>query len=149
VYVAGVRNNFIAAIFVVFILQIIGLLKKRINFRNFLKEFFLTPLKLAYRFLSFCVACVTFGNVDIGENRLLVQTGNIHPIRLVRFFLRINILLFAMNLFPIHPLDGGKIADIFSLMIFGSVANIPSFLAVVIFLAFFIIALQGKHEASI
>ncbi len=106
---AGIRNNIMAALIVVFFLQMLGKSKGYISWKELAVAIFSMPIKLFIRFFYLMGECLTFGRLKTPEI-LLISIGKIKPRRELRFFIFLNLALGLLNLVPIFPLDGAKIA---------------------------------------
>ncbi len=136
---AGVRNNFVAGLLVVLVLQALGWTKGNLSARELAKTIAVTPCKIVCRFFAFFIGCMTFGRVNLAE-RFLLSTGGIDPTTPLKQFVRWNLILGLFNVMPFPPLDGGHIAQAMLSSTGNHLPDIPSFLCIVLFVAFYMTA---------
>ena len=133
---AGVRNNVLMGLTIVFSLQTLGWLRGNISPRELAKAALVTPVKILLRFFAFLIGCATLGRVNLA-GRFLLSTGGINPPKPLKQFALWNLSLGLINLAPVPPLDGGHLAQAI-LSSAGINADIPGYLSVILFVAFFI-----------
>lgn len=140
---AGVRNNFLMGLIIVFFLQVLGWTKGNSSWQELVGTAVITPFKILLRFFSFLIGCITWGHVNLAE-RFLLSTGGIDPPTPLKQLILWNLMLGLFNLAPIPPLDGGHMAQAI-LLSAGShiqVPHIPSFVGIILFMAFYTAAVK-------
>ncbi len=120
VHCAGVRNNFLVGVSVLFFLQWLGWRKGYISTKELVCSIAKTPILIGARLIVFLVGCATLGYVNLVD-KVLVPTGEIRPWWPVSVFTGLNIWLAILNIVPVFPLDGGRVAS----AIVGAIGNFP------------------------
>ena len=134
---AGIRNNLLCGVGIVFLLQILGWMKGNLSLQELVKMAAITPFKSILLFFSFLVTCVTFGYIDV-TRKFLLSTGGIDPPKPLKFLIVWNMLLGFYNLMPIPMLDGGHTAQAV-LLLFGMdirMLHIPNAVGSFVFVVF-------------
>jgi len=141
VHMAGVRDNFLNALAVIFFLQFLGWKKGNLSSGEFAKTVIVTLLKVPLRFVAFLVGCVTSRQVNM-VGKFLLSTGGINPPKLIRAFIFWNLMFGFLNLAPIPPLDGSKgmEAVLLATGINNYLPSIPGFVGVILFALYFVAA---------
>lgn len=109
VYSAGVKNNLVSGVALLFFFQLLGWQNGNVSNRQLVRTLLLTPCKIAGQFGALLLATATFGKINV-TGSLLLSTGGIRPPLLLGVFLVFSLGLGLANLVPIPPLDGSKIA---------------------------------------
>jgi len=107
---AGIRNNLVAGTIVVISLQILGYAQGRLSQMQLAVAILSTPIKIVLLYISFVVQCLSLGLIRQSK-RLLLSTGKKLPHKSLEQFIGYNLAIGLFNLFPITPLDGGRIAQ--------------------------------------
>lgn len=133
---AGVRNNFILAMFLLMGVQLFSWKRGIFTNTEFLYAVVSTPAKVILRFFSFILSCITLGKVNLFVDELLISTGYSRPNRIVRGLIQTNLILLLINVFPLPPiLDGGHIVQdiLVAMNVYDQIPNIPFYIHAVIF----------------
>ncbi len=107
IYSAGVRNNLISAIIMVWLLQLVALKRKIISSGKLIKELIYLPVNLVMKFLD-CFLAVFIQRLKI-KDRFILSTGGFNPPKIIKKIIFLSFILGFLNILPIHPLDGGRI----------------------------------------
>ncbi|MEK7193328.1 MAG: site-2 protease family protein [Patescibacteria group bacterium] len=145
---AGVRNNFLVGLAIVFFMQVLGWKKGNLSIKELTGTAAVTPFKILLRFIAFLVGCVTWGRVNLAE-RFLLSTGGIDPPKPLKSFILWNLTLGFLNLAPIPPLDGGHVLEaiLFSIGANIHIPEIPKFVGVILFAAYY--ATAGNQDMRV
>ena len=123
---AGIRNNFAVSLMLLFFFQVLGWKKGYLSPKELIKTMLYTPIKIILLFFAFMPGCLTLGIVDLKE-KFLLSTGKITPPKIIMGFLFWNLVLGLVNVAPILPMDGGRIAqDLLPISIAHSMAKIAT-----------------------
>lgn len=107
IHSAGVRNNLISAIIIVWLLQLLALKKKIISSGRLIKELIYLPVNLVMKFLD-CFLAVFFPSIKV-KDKFIFSTGGFNPPKIIKNFIFLSFILSFLNILPLHPLDGGRI----------------------------------------
>jgi membrane-associated protease RseP (regulator of RpoE activity) len=138
---AGVRNNLLVGLAIVIFLQILGWLKGQLSFKELASAAAVTPFKALLRLFAFIIGCLTLGRVNLAE-KFLLSTGGVVPPKPLKSFVCLNLMLGLFNLVPIPPLDGSHMLEAFLAAggVSISIDNIPTFVMILLFAIFYMIA---------
>lgn len=138
VYAAGVRNNFLVGLIILFFLQILGCTRGNLSVQELVETAMITPFKILFLFFSFLVGCITCGRVNWTE-KFLLSTGGVEPPDPLKQIIIWNLTLGIFNLAPIPLFDGGHVvqAILLSAESHINMPHIPNFVGFILFIAFF------------
>jgi membrane-associated protease RseP (regulator of RpoE activity) len=139
VHVAGVRNNFVTGLVLVFALQVAGWTRGNLPARSLAATMLMTPLNMLLRFFALLIGLVTLGRINLAP-RFLLSTGDIVPPKPLRSFIVWNLSLGLFNLVPVPPLDGGHAfqAVLTSTGLDACIPEISTLMGALFFMAFYI-----------
>ena len=149
VHSAGVRNNVLSALFVIFGFQVLAWRRGKISIRELVFQMAVTPVKFILRFLAYLAEGVSFNKIDLGD-RFLLSTGGISPSNYTKRFITLSLFLAMINFLPINPFDGGHTAsDVLSLLRkYIWIPSIPEYLSVVVWFSWYLLLFSQKNMTS-
>jgi len=140
IYSAGIRNNLISGIIVIFFLQFLGWRKGIYPFSKIKENILYLPLKIFALFSIFVLEIITSRYIQT-DKKFRFSSGNIDPPQIVKNFILLSLVIGFANFLPLSPLDGGKIfTEILSVFLSVSLVNMISNISLFLIIYVFIFA---------